>query len=309
MYNDYTIMYKTLFLNKGLSLERLHSFCLVATALGFNKAAGDNAYKQSQYSKQIADLEKFFGCSLFLRKGKTIELTKEGTQLLKLVNAFFSQLELLISSDKRPALDLVISAGQSVIEFLLSSVIDKKIMSLVRSTSFQAKPTDDCIEDVISYSSHMAIIGRYIKNKDLNCTKVLSSKPVLVYSTKHKNAFYIGDDIRKLAQNPTAMLTGSGIYKTSIERIFTKTKLNTVIEVPTFLAIKAYVTTGNAISYLPEYCLANADKAQLSTHSCKELSKATRNLFLIYRKNLVNQNTTLKQTIDEILINIQAAHY
>lgn len=47
----------------GLSLERLRSFCLVAEAGGVTKAAKGDAARQSQFSRQVKELEECFGAA------------------------------------------------------------------------------------------------------------------------------------------------------------------------------------------------------------------------------------------------------
>jgi len=280
---------------------------LVASASGFNKAAGKNQYKQSQYSKQVADLETFFGCQLFHRKGKKIALTKNGETLLNLTNAYFAQLELFKTSSTDNKLDLVISAGESVIEFLLSSLIEQNLLMLTKTISFRSKTSEESINDILAYSSHLAVIGKKIKNKDIHSERILSSPTVMIFSTKHKNKFYVGNDRKELAKNPTVMLTGSGGYKNNILKLFSRTTLNITIEAPSFSAIKTYVSQGLGVSYLPKYCLTDMDRSLLSTYSFKALSTISRNLFLIYRKNIIHYNNALEQII-KLLINHTPPH-
>jgi len=295
-------MYKDLFLTTGLSLERLHSFCLVVSAGGFNKAAGDNIYKQSQYSKQIAALEKFFGCPLFLRKGRKSELTKQGKTLFDLANGFFSQLEVFRNSASEEKLNLVISSGQSVIDFLLAPLFNKELFEKISSVSFQGKATEEALNDVLSYRAHFAIVGKQIKNKDVTTTKIISSKTVMIYKKERSGLFYIGSNLKKLSENLAVMLTGTGLYKQKLLKAFSKNTPKTLIEVPSFGAIKTYVMQHNVVSYVPEFCITDSDKEILATYSCNELSKITRDLFLIYRKNVLQYNEDL-ETIIALIIN------
>jgi DNA-binding transcriptional LysR family regulator len=298
-------MYKNLFKNKGLSFDRLYSFCLVASAGGFNKAAGENPYKQSQYSKQISDLEKFFGCPLFYRKGKTIALTPQGKELFNLCISFFSQLEIFKSSKQGKKSKLVVSAGQSVIDFILSVIIDEDILELTESISYEAKSTDECIEDISDYHSHFAIVGKNVKQKDIASIKVLSSPTVIIYRKENNALFYFGNDRKKLAQNPTAILSGSGEYKSSLLKLFLKSKPNIVLEAPTFFALKSYVINGKAIAYIPEYCLTEYDKMKLSVISLPFLSTVKRDLYLIYRKNVIDRSKALSDLIKIFISKIQ----
>jgi len=276
---------------------------MVVQAGGFNKAAGDNEYKQSQYSRQIADLEKFFGCRLFYREGRTSRLTPEGAKLLEISKLFFSELELFKTAVSGQKIDLVISAGHSVINFFLTADINKKLQQLSKTVSFKATTTEESVQDVLSYESHFAIVGKKTPNKNLKTIKLLSSPAIMVYSKEHRDKFYTGENLSKLAGNPTAMLAGSGEYKKGILKVFKGNTLNIISEAPYFSAIKTYALQGQAVAYIPEYCLTEEDRSYLETYPFKDLSMVTRDLFLVYRKNVVSQSDLLEKIAEVFLKN------
>jgi DNA-binding transcriptional LysR family regulator len=81
-------MFEKLFAEGGLSLDRLKAFLAVAAAGSIIKAAGGDAVRQSQYSRQIKELEDFFRTNLVERQGKGIRLTASGRELAR-VSRFF----------------------------------------------------------------------------------------------------------------------------------------------------------------------------------------------------------------------------
>ena len=74
-------MFADLLSRGGLSLDRLQSFCAVAAEGGITKAAQGDPVRQSLFSRQIKELEEFFGVELVRRKGRGIALTEAGEQL------------------------------------------------------------------------------------------------------------------------------------------------------------------------------------------------------------------------------------
>jgi DNA-binding transcriptional LysR family regulator len=54
---------------KGLSLDRLETLSQVLAGGGISRAAGGDANRQSQFSRQIAELEGWFGVALVLMEG------------------------------------------------------------------------------------------------------------------------------------------------------------------------------------------------------------------------------------------------
>src|SRR4051794_41767062 len=62
-------------------VHQLKSFLAVAENLSFTRAAETLFLTQSAVSHQIADLERDLGVELFIRHGRTIELTAAGRGL------------------------------------------------------------------------------------------------------------------------------------------------------------------------------------------------------------------------------------
>lgn len=81
-------MFEKLFAEGGLSLDRLKAFLAVAAAGSIIKAADGDPVRQSQYSRQIKELEDFFRTNLVERHGKGIRLTANGRELAR-VSRFF----------------------------------------------------------------------------------------------------------------------------------------------------------------------------------------------------------------------------
>lgn len=76
-----------LVLPPGISLDRLTAFCRVAVAGSVTLAAGGNPTRQSQFSRQIKELEAFFQTKLIERKGGGVALTAAGEHLHRMAEA------------------------------------------------------------------------------------------------------------------------------------------------------------------------------------------------------------------------------
>ena len=81
-------MFAKLFAESGLSLDRLRALLEVSAAGSIVKAAGGDPVRQSQYSRQIKELEDFFRINLIERHGKGIRLTSNGKELAR-ISRFF----------------------------------------------------------------------------------------------------------------------------------------------------------------------------------------------------------------------------
>ena len=81
-------MFARLFAESGLSLDRLRALVEVGAAGSMVRAAGGDPARQSQYSRQIKELEDFFQTGLVERHGKGIRLTASGRELAR-ISRFF----------------------------------------------------------------------------------------------------------------------------------------------------------------------------------------------------------------------------
>ena len=88
MLHYYPVMFTRLFAESGLSLDRLRALLEVGAAGSIVKAAGGDAVRQSQYSRQIKELEDFFRAKLIERQGKGTRLTSHGKELAR-ISRFF----------------------------------------------------------------------------------------------------------------------------------------------------------------------------------------------------------------------------
>lgn len=81
-------MFERLFLESGLSLDRLKTLVEVGACGGLSKAAGGDPVRQSQYSRQIKELQEYFGVRLVEREGKGLRLTARGRELARISRYF-----------------------------------------------------------------------------------------------------------------------------------------------------------------------------------------------------------------------------
>jgi DNA-binding transcriptional LysR family regulator len=111
--------FERLFAVSGLSLDRLRTFLRVAEEGNLAKAAHGDITKQSQFSRQIKELEAFFGVALTRRVGRRIEITAEGTRLAMIIRRQFGELDDFRESMAGRSVDVRLGSQGSIIDWLL----------------------------------------------------------------------------------------------------------------------------------------------------------------------------------------------
>ena len=111
--------FERLFAVSGLSLDRLRTFMRVAEAGNLAKPALGDVTKQSQFSRQIKELEAFFGVALTRRVGRRIEITPEGNQLALIIRRQFRELDDFRESMAGRSVSVRLGSQGSVIDWLV----------------------------------------------------------------------------------------------------------------------------------------------------------------------------------------------
>lgn len=114
-------MFEELFNKGGLSLDRLRNFLEMAEAGSIAKAAPQDLTRQSLISRQIKELEEFFGSELTVRRGKTLSLSPAGQRLASLVRGHLQGLADFQSEQAQQSKIFTLGSGSSTLEWLITS--------------------------------------------------------------------------------------------------------------------------------------------------------------------------------------------
>jgi len=144
-------MFESLFSKAGLSLDRLRSFLEMAEAGSIAKAAPGDVVRQSQISRQIRELEEFFGAELTQRIGKSLILTPAGRRLAGLVRCQLQGLDDFRREEQGRPKVFVFGAGTSILESMiaprLSALAHALGGALLRVESHRSRPLAEAVRE------------------------------------------------------------------------------------------------------------------------------------------------------------------
>lgn len=175
-------MSKNLLSTTGLSFERLRAFLEISENRGISKAAKGNPNRQSQLSRQLAELEVFFGTPLVSRgRGVAFRLTETGRLLKSIVAHDFAALEELKQQSANGPITIRIGAG----EVLLTWLVIPALVSVSRlpenlHVSFLNRRSDDILLGVSEGTLEMGIIRSERLSSSLHCVPLGTIPKVLV---------------------------------------------------------------------------------------------------------------------------------
>ena len=112
-------MFEKLFNQGWLSLERLRALVETADFGTITKAAKNDPVRASQYSRQISELEKFFGLELGERRGRRFVLNEAGQRLAKIGRETLISLENYKESGPEATVTVTVGGYDSLFHWLI----------------------------------------------------------------------------------------------------------------------------------------------------------------------------------------------
>jgi DNA-binding transcriptional LysR family regulator len=273
-------MFDQLFSRRGISLERLKTLCEIAAAEGIAKAAGRDQSRQSQYSRQLKDLETHFGTALFNRQTKT--LTEAGSRVLEACKPFLTSLEKLSADFSAANQTVSIGAGQAALDWVLfprfaalSTAFPRIVWSI---RDFNSK---DIATRLLDYSLDFGILRKEAcQNKDM-----LECRELGVM----KFALFVPSALRHGTTIPVAAMASSEQFTPAFAKIAEKFTPPLVVKLrcQSFPAIKTIVRTGQCAGMLPLLAADGFAKPEFEIVKTPEFSTLARNYVLAAnRKNV-----------------------
>jgi DNA-binding transcriptional LysR family regulator len=126
----------------GLSFERLRAFVAFADHGSIARAAAGDPTRQSQMSRQIADLQRFFGKALVERRGRGLALTEAGAQLAALARTLFDDLEQVAAPADHEKTHLTLGAGDSLLQWW---IVPRLVPEMDAVMSLVALPSEESV--------------------------------------------------------------------------------------------------------------------------------------------------------------------
>jgi len=223
-------MYGNLFYEKGLSLDRLKCLLEVADAGSIVKAADRDPVKQSQFSRQIKELEAYFKCELTQRVGKSLKLTREGKELVSIIRGNFIALNEFKSNQNLTVREVSIGAGDSILQWTLIPMLSKLKQEFpdVKYSlhNLRSKEINNKLSDL---SLDIGIVRKESVVEPLSSTD-LTNLDFLLYAPKTLIPLKKRNDVKWiLSEIPIATQVGAAFHKQLLE-VFSNTSHRLNIE-------------------------------------------------------------------------------
>ena len=283
-------MFENLFANSGLSLERLKTFREIVAAGGITAAAKDDPNRQSQYSRQLKELEKYFGVELLKRGHGPAELTAAGQRLYEIIGHTLSALEEFRLTCAGQPLELMIGAGESLIQWLLLPRLSGLSAAHPRlAVTFQNLKTDEILEQLVDGVLDFGVVSRCEPHRALVSTPLGKLEFQLFAPAKLLPAnerLKLSSEI--LGQLPLAMLDGSAGIRQAIEQEAQRVgiRLNVRLRFSSYPQLAQAVSSLEMAAIMPRLAEGAFEGKAVRTVSLPFLNSLSRQVCLVWNKRV-----------------------
>jgi DNA-binding transcriptional LysR family regulator len=276
----------------GISLDRLGSFHEVAESGSITAAANGSPSRQSLLSRQISDLESFFGVSLLRRESRPHRLTSEGEELARLCREFFVGIEECSTQWKTGETVVSIVSGESLLQWI--------VLPLVRSRPMFRKRTGDAVQSVIDGKADLALVRKDAVPDGLKHEGEFALRYRLIVPEAMAAKVNAKRGIEILAGLPLVLLEGDGDLSRAIKEEcgIQNIRLDVRLECSSFPQIAEAIQTMDLAGFLPRF--APPIKRTVA-YDIPEMNRLSRILTLAWSPRRERMKPSLLRVVEELV--------
>ena len=249
-----------------VELSNLRVFLVAAEELNFSKAARRLHMSQSAVSQNIQAMERAYGMELFIRGGRSVELSEAGHTILPMAREVLLAARLLEDGlqdiHNRVGGELLIGCSTSAGRYLLPVLLSEfRVDYPAVYPHVKVMSRDAVIERLINRVIPIGIASKLIEHRDIECVPLFEDRINLIVHPDHPWADYGHALPSDLTDQPLIKCEElSGTCETVLEGLkhyqITADQLNVVMELGSLEAIELAVERGVGIAFVSEMVAA-----------------------------------------------------
>lgn len=243
-----------------MNLKQLKYFQVLAKTQHYTSTSEYFSISQPSLSHSISELEKEVGIKLFQKRGRNVELTKEGKQYLIYVEQALSALsegeqfvrELTSVSHGHIGLAFIYSISTNYMPKIIKAFLDQPDNKNI-TFSFYEGMSQNIIEGLKAKKYEIAICSRLQDEPDVHFQKLTKQELVFIISNDHPLSKRKKLDLKDLINEPLILFTERSGMKNVVDEMLYKTgvKPNIACRVETEGAMMGLVSINYGIGIMP----------------------------------------------------------
>lgn len=293
----------------GFSLERLATLCAVIECGSIAAAAGPSASRQSQFSRQIKELEEALGARLFDRVGKTLRPTLFGEQLARMSRTFFGAVAELAAQEAGKPEQIVIGGGEAILRWVLLPCLPAlRDLEPPVHCQMRSLPTAEIVREVGLGRLHLGLVRRDAVSEGLASEVIGILEFALVVPRvllRDRGADVIFEG-KALAY---AELSGGGQLATLARETAKEAgvRLNRVLQAETLSLLLAVVEHGDAAAFLPVPAVIELPQDRFAVVKLENIQRLNREMVLIWSPEAADHQPGLRRALLQLSRSLRQA--
>jgi len=286
----------------GISIERLQTLCAVVEAGSIALAAGPDPNRQSQFSRQLKELEKALGLPLFDRVNKILQPNEQGRRAALAARTFFAALDDLMNTALRKANTIKLGAGESILRWLVMPHL-AELMSGDPPLRFEVQnyPTKAALREVQTGGVDIAIVRSdsvtdELQSEVVNTLRYVLAVPRVLLRSREAAEVFEGRPL------PFADLSGDGLFTKTVQKTAAELGLNLqpVVQGQTFSLLISAVESGTAAAFLPDIAAKSLPEERFARVATKGMRALDRDLSLVWKPEVAESRSSIRIAIGRL---------
>jgi DNA-binding transcriptional LysR family regulator len=283
----------------GISIDRLQTLCAVVEAGTIVLAAGPDPNRQSQFSRQLKELEKALGTPLFDRVGKTLQPNETGRRVALAAHTFFGALDDVMNAASAGAETVRLGAGEAVLRWFVMPHL-AELMSGDPPLRFDVHSltTEVALRELLTGSLDLVII-RTDSVADGLQSEVIKTLQYVLAVPRTLLRSREGAEVLEGRPLPFAEMAGDGFFVKTVKATAATMGLNLrpVLQAQTFSLLVSAVESGTAAAFLPDVAAKSLSEERFALVSAKGMSTLNRSLSLVWNREVAESRSSVRRAI------------
>lgn len=274
-----------------MNLHHLYVFCAVSKWKSFGKAANDINISQPAVSQQVKLLEDSLNKKLLERKGRNVSLTnygellfEYGVRIFHLVEEAQNSLTTMSKYQERLVIGTTIIPGSNLLFGVLMEFIQTH--GHVHYDIALSQSNDELVDKLLKNQIDIAITYEgIILHDDIKTKKIVHDELVLVLPGKHPWADGQLLSLDQILTLPFIFSNRDFFVQQTLESILLGSKVNVVLQLPSFELVKSAILHGLGVSLLPLSSISlELEHGNLAIANCN-VFRVPRHVMAMYKNN------------------------
>ena len=286
----------------GISIDRLQTLCAVVEAGTIVAAAGPDPNRQSQFSRQLKELEKALGTQLFDRVGKTLQPNETGRRVALATHTFFGALDDVMNAAGTRAETVRLGAGEAVLRwFVMPHLSELMSGDLPLRFDVHSLTTELALRELLAGSVDLVIIRTESVADGLQSEVIKTLRYVLAVPRTLLRSRE-GAEVLEGRPLPFAEMAGDGFFVKTVKATAANLGLNLrpVIQAQTFSLLVSAVESGTAAAFLPDVAAKSLSEERFALVSAKGMSALNRSLSLVWNGDVAESRISVRRAITRL---------